>query len=182
MRQTRATSLTQFFSALCSQTGEASTTDMIWLLRLAVMKTSSFDHTWTVYSSCCSPPPVPPPLSNSEHLSCRGAYNDYHPSQSYSSRRHSPGHQPSSCQAPLYGDRGSRDRDRDRDAPRGHMRSRREMDSRDHHSRTDREPKRRRSDPMGDDDVNGHHPARDDMEFRYVTCLKLGSIVCLVKQ
>lgn len=46
------------------------------------------------------------------------------------------------------------------------MRSRREIDSRDHYSRTDREPKRRRSDPIGDGDVKGHHPARDDRDSR----------------
>ena len=35
------------------------------------------------------------------------------------------------------------------------MRSRREGDSRDHYSQTDRDPKRRRSDPMRDDHMDG---------------------------
>ena len=59
-----------------------------------------------------------------------------------------------------YGDRNSRD------APRGHIRSRREGDSRDHYSQTDRDPKRRRSDPMRDDHMNGHTTERDDQDFR----------------
>ncbi|DBA73496.1 hypothetical protein WJX77_009911 [Trebouxia sp. C0004] len=59
-----------------------------------------------------------------------------------------------------YGDRNSRD------APRGHMRSRREGDSRDHYSQTDRDPKRQRSDPMRDDHMNGHTTERDDQDFR----------------
>ncbi|DBA80348.1 TPA: hypothetical protein ACH3X2_007295 [Trebouxia sp. C0005] len=59
-----------------------------------------------------------------------------------------------------YGDRNSRD------APRGHIRSRREGDSRDHYSQTDRDPKRRRSDPMRDDHMDGHAAERDDQDFR----------------
>ena len=50
------------------------------------------------------------------------------------------------------------------------------MDSRDHYSQTDREPKRRRSDPMGGDDIHGHHPARDDRGTRCAGCLKVGSM------
>ncbi len=46
------------------------------------------------------------------------------------------------------------------------MRSRREGDSRDHYSQTDRDPKRRRSDPMRDDHMNGHAAERDDQDFR----------------
>jgi len=46
------------------------------------------------------------------------------------------------------------------------MRSRREGDSRDHYSQIDRDPKRRRSDPMRDDHMNGHAAERDDQDFR----------------
>ena len=49
------------------------------------------------------------------------------------------------------------------------------MDDRDHYSRTDREPKRRRSDPMGDSDMNGHQPAENDRGPRCVDCLQIAS-------
>ena len=130
----------------------------------------------TMISVFANPGPSPPPF-HTVHVTRRGTYDEYYPSQSYSSRRHSPGQQPSSRQAPTHGARGNRDRDRD--APRGHMRSRREMDSRDHYARTDREPKRRRSDPMGDNDVNGHRPTRDDRGSRCAVCVKAGSLVCM---
>ena len=49
------------------------------------------------------------------------------------------------------------------------MRSRREDDIRDQWLGSDREPKRRRSDPMGDNDMNGYHAARDDRAHRRVS-------------
>lgn len=103
------------------------------------------------------------------HVFCRGSYGDYR--EGYSSRRYSPpARQNHTRQSPPYGDRGIRD------PPRGHMRSRREVDDRDHYSRTDREQKRRRSDPMGDSDMNGHQPTRDDRGPRCAACLQIASM------
>ena len=110
-------------------------------------------------------------------MKCRPSHGDrgddrhQHGSQVYDSGRHKRAgggagrDYPHEQVSTPYGDR------RSREAPRGHMRSRREGEGREQYSQSDREPKRRRSDPMGHDYMNGHHDERDARGSGYVCVL-----------
>ena len=119
-------------------------------------------------------------LSTCRHIQSDRHVDRQHNSQAdNSSRRRSPARDYRQESTP-YGDRYSKD------PPRGYNRSRREDDDRDHYTRTDREPKRRRSDPMGDEKMNGFHAERDERNYRCTlvhgsrylhTCSSQGSLI-----
>lgn len=84
-------------------------------------------------------------------------------SQGYTNSRHRSPARDYRQESSLYGDRSSRD------GPRGYLRNRREGDIRGEYSQTDREPKRRRSDPVRVEYTNGHQAERDDRGYRYIS-------------